>query len=380
MNRIQQYVIEHQDEILEDIKYIVKADSPSNEKELMDSCGQRIQQLFNRYFGYSAEEVKEKVYGNHLRFEYGEGNRQILLLTHFDTVWDAGELSLIEEGNKVYGPGILDMKSGLVQAIWAIKALKELNIKLNKKIVMLCTSDEEIGSPSSKKLIEREALKSEAAFVMEPPVATNGALKTGRKGTSKYFIEVIGKGSHAGNYHQKGISAIREVAKQILYLESLTDYDKGTTVNVGVVKGGGKLNVVPDKATIGIDVRAKTEEEQKRIHQLVTGLKPQTEGVKLKIKGGINRPPMERGKATHKLFKLAQEAASGIGVHLVEAAVGGASDGNLTAHLGIPTLDGLGAMGNGIHEKNEHIVIDEIPNRTVILSLLLMKSCSEEAV
>ncbi|MFC4411472.1 M20 family metallopeptidase [Chungangia koreensis] len=376
MHEIHDYIFEHQKEILKDIKYIVKADSPSREKELMDSCAQRIQQLFIRYFGYPAEVVKETLYGNHLRFEYGEGDRQILLLTHFDTVWDAGELTVKEDGNRIYGPGILDMKSGLVQAIWAIKSFHDLGINLNKRIVMLCTSDEEIGSPSSKKLIEQEALNSDAAFVMEPPVTSSGALKTGRKGTSKYTIEVNGRASHAGNHHKKGISAIREIAKQILYVESLTDYDKGTTVNVGAIKGGGKLNVVPDKATIGIDIRAKTVEEQKRIHQLIMGLKPQTEGIVLNVKGGINRPPMERGKATFKLFKLAQEAAAGLGVHLVEAAVGGASDGNLTAHLGIPTLDGLGAMGSGIHERSEHIVVDEIPNRTAILSMLLLKTSS----
>ncbi|MFD1851135.1 M20 family metallopeptidase [Oceanobacillus bengalensis] len=371
MDRIKEYIVQHKDQILADIRYIVEAESPSNNKKLTDACGRRIQDLFRRYFNYQAAEIVEEKYGNHLRFEYGTGKETILLLSHFDTVWNKGDLIFKVEENKVYGPGVLDMKGGLIQAIWAIKALVDLEIPLNKRIVFLCTSDEEVGSPSSKHVIEMEAKISNYALVMEPPVVGSGALKTGRKGSSRYFIDIKGKAAHAGNNHKDGISAIKEAAEQIVFLESLTDYKKGTTINVGSVKGGGKLNVVPDTATIGINIRVKTNEEQKRIDRIVKSLAPHQEGLTLKVRGGMNRPPMNRNKEGAKLFKLARKVARDLDMDLKEAYVGGGSDGNLTANMGVPTLDGLGAVGKGIHAKNEHILINEIPNRTALLCKLI---------
>ena len=371
MDQIKKYMLDNQEYILEDIQYLVESDSPSNHKQLADICNQKIQDLFQRHFGYKAEEIGQENYGNHLRFEFGAGEETILLLSHFDTVWNEGDLAFKVEGDKVFGPGILDMKGGLVQAIWALKALQDLHIPLSKKVVFLCTSDEEIGSPSSKKMIEKEAKTSDFALVTEPPVAESGALKTGRKGTSRYYVDIEGQAAHAGNNHEDGISAIKEAAQQIVYLESLTDYETGTTINVGSVQGGGKLNVVSDAATFGIDVRVKSKEEQQRLDKIIKGLKPHTEGITLKISGGINRPPMNRNDKTSELFTIAKRVAKDLGIDLQEAYVGGGSDGNFTANLGVPTLDGLGAVGKGIHARNEHILASKIPTRTALLCKLM---------
>ncbi len=371
MDQLKKYMLENKEHILGDIQYLVESDSPSNNKQLADICSQKIQHLFQRYFGYKAEEIEQENHGNHLRFEFGTGEDTILLLSHYDTVWNEGDLAFKVEGDKVFGPGILDMKGGLVQAIWTLKALQDLQIPLAKKVVFLCTSDEEIGSPSSREIIEKEAKNSDFALVTEPPVAESGALKTGRKGTSRYFVVIEGKAAHAGNNHEDGISAIKEAAQQIVYLESLTDYDTGTTINVGSVTGGGKLNVVADSSSFGIDVRVKSREEQQRLDQIIKGLKPHTEGITLTVRGGINRPPMNRNDKTGELFTIAKRVAKDLGMDLKEAYVGGGSDGNFTANLGVPTLDGLGVAGEGIHARNEHIVASEIPNRTALLCKLI---------
>ncbi|WHX26531.1 M20 family metallopeptidase [Virgibacillus halodenitrificans] len=371
MDHIKKYMEVNQQRILEDIKLLVESDSPSINKELTDKCKANIQLLFQRYFGYKATEIKQQKYGDHLRFEFGDGEETLLLLSHFDTVWDKGDLKYKVKGNKVYGPGILDMKAGLVQAIWALKASKDLGLSLNKKIVFLCTSDEELGSPTSKLLIEKEALNSKVVLVTEPPVAETGALKTARKGSSRYMVDIKGKAAHAGNHHRDGRSAIKEAAHLIIYLEELTNYTTGTTVNVGTVKGGGKLNVVPDSATFGVNVRVKTMKEQKRLDQLIRHLEPRTEGVTLKVKGKMNRPPMVRSNRTGKLFHVAKHIAKDLDFDLEEASVGGGSDGNFTANLGVPTLDGLGAVGEGIHARNEHILASEIPERATLLCKLI---------
>ncbi|WP_077358493.1 M20 family metallopeptidase [Virgibacillus halodenitrificans] len=371
MDHIKKYMEVNQKRILEDIKLLVESDSPSINKELTDKCKANIQLLFQRYFEYKATEIKQQKYGDHLRFEFGDGEETLLLLSHFDTVWDKGDLRYKVKGNKVYGPGILDMKAGLVQAIWALKACKDLGLSLNKKIVFLCTSDEELGSPTSKMLIEKEALNSKVVLVTEPPVTETGALKTARKGSSRYVIDIKGKAAHAGNHHRDGRSAIKEAAHLIIYLEELTNYTTGTTVNVGTVKGGGKLNVVPDSATVGVNVRVKTMKEQKRLDQLIRHLEPRTEGVTLKVKGKMNRPPMVRSNRTVKLFHVAKHIAKDLDFDLEEASVGGGSDGNFTANLGVPTLDGLGAVGEGIHARNEHILASEIPERATLLCKLI---------
>lgn len=364
---------ENKDEIIEDIKYLVETDSPTGNKTLADECKERIQRLLKTYFGYEAEEIEQKEYGNHLRFEYGKGNETILILSHYDTVWDKGTLPLVEIEDKIYGPGILDMKGGLVQTIWALKTIEDLKLPLDKRIVFLCTSDEEVGSPSSEELITDEAMNSAAVLVTEPPVVGTKALKSGRKGSSRYYVDIYGRAAHSGNNHEEGINAIKEAAQHIVKLESLTNYGKGTTINVGSIEGGGKLNVVPDHARFGVNVRVETEEEQSRIDDYMKHLSPYTEGIKIEVSGGINRPPMIKDENTIALLTIAQEAAEEIEMDDIgDAFVGGGSDANFTANLGVPTLDGLGAVGAGIHAPNEHIIADEVPERASFLCRLIL--------
>ncbi|MFM1652079.1 M20 family metallopeptidase [Brevibacillus sp. B_LB10_24] len=373
MADILSYLQENQQHILADLETVVKAESPSNVKEQVDRCGTVLQSLFQSRLGVDDEVIPQTKTGNHLRFAYGEGDSQILITTHFDTVWDVGRLNYRVEGNKAYGPGIFDMKGGIIQSLWALKACRDLGIPLKHKVVFLCTSDEEIGSGTSRELIEQEALKSRAVLVPEPAVAETGALKTARKGVGNFTIKLKGRASHAGNHHEDGISAVDEMARQILFLHSLTDYSKGTTLNVGIAHGGNRVNVVAEQAELHVDLRVTSLAEAERISSLVTAAKPHREGIIMTVEGGIERPPMERTEGTERLFNLAQEAAKELGFALTETAVGGGSDGNFTSALGIPTLDGLGAVGDGPHAEYEHVLIDQLPVRAALFAKLLTR-------
>ncbi len=231
MDKVLRYLKTNQQDILEDLAHVVGWESPSHDKDRVDHCGKGLQALFQKHLGLKAEVIPQTETGNHLRFSYGSGDPQVLILTHFDTVWDVGRLSYQVKGNQAYGPGILDMKGGIVQALWGIKACRELELPLDKKIVFLCTSDEEMGSGTSRSLIEEEASKSEAVLIPEPSVAHTWALKTSRKGNGIFKMRIKGKASHSGNHHAEGISAVEEMAHQILFLHSLTDYTLGTTIN-----------------------------------------------------------------------------------------------------------------------------------------------------
>lgn len=373
MSTILNYLRENQINMLQSLEKFVKAESPSTKKDLVDRCGETLQELFLEHLGLQGEIFPQSNVGNHMKFTYGEGDDQILIVGHFDTVWDQGRLPYRIEGNRAYGPGIFDMKGGVIQSLWAIKALKDLGIRINKKIVFLCNSDEEIGSRTSRKLIENEARKSKAVFIPEPPVANSGALKTSRKGVGIYKIKVKGVASHAGNHHDLGISAIEELAHQIIALHSYTNYEKGTTVNVGVIKGGTRGNVVADEAEAEIDFRVTTQEEANRLEQFIRNLQPKLKGTSLEMVGDLNRPPMQRTAAIGEMFENAREIASSLGFDLTEAAAGGGSDGNFTAALGIPTLDGLGALGDGPHAEYEHVIIDSLPLRSALVAHLLTR-------
>lgn len=371
-----EYFLRNEEEIIDDIKDLVMAESPSLKKELADQCKEVLQGLFKSYFGKKAQEMVMENVGNHLKFTYGAGNGQVLLVGHYDTVWEPGALEYREVSDKIYGPGILDMKASLISAIWFLKYVDDFNISLKKKIVFFINSDEEIGSTTSRPYLEAEAAKSTAAFILEPPVAGTGDLKTARKGTSKYLLTLQGTAAHAGNNPQEGVSAIKEAAKQILDIEGLTDYDKGTTLNVGMIQGGGKLNVVPNEAHLGVDVRAATKEEQQKIDDYFDHLAPHDERVEIEVEGGINRPPMERTRQTAQLFEVAKEEAQELGVSLREAKVGGGSDGNFTAPL-VRTLDGLGLVGDGIHAEHEHIEKAHIAERFALLTKTVLEVLEE---
>ncbi|MFC7392292.1 M20 family metallopeptidase [Scopulibacillus cellulosilyticus] len=372
MDRMLDYLQKNKNNILSDLEKLVRAESPSDDKKHVDRCGAVLRELFQKHLNIEAEVISQEKAGNDLRFTYGEGESQILILAHFDTVWDVGRLSFHVEDGKAYGPGILDMKGGIIQSLWALKACRVLNLPLNKKIVFLCTSDEEVGSTASRELIEQEALKSEAVLVPEPAVAKSGALKTSRKGVGQFKIIIKGKASHAGNHPEDGISAVEEMAHQILYLHSLNDYEKGTTINAGITHGGSRVNVVAERAEIDVDARVSSMQEGERISHLIHDIKPHLKGTTVKVLGDIERPPMVKTKKTEQLFQIAQSCAKELGIQLKEEKVGGGSDGNFTSALGIPTLDGLGSVGEGPHAEYEHILIDQLPVRSALMAKLLV--------
>lgn len=357
------------------LKEIVEFESPSTDKKLNDKLGNWLCDLFIKLTCGRATIIPNEKCGNFLRGEWGTGDRQILILSHFDTVWPKGTILEnpfhIENGN-AFGPGVFDMKGGIIQGLFALHALQSLQIELDKKVVFLFTSDEEIGSPYSKPFIEKEAKKSDAVFVLEPALHEEGALKTARKGIAKFHLFIEGNPAHAGIEPEKGVSAIEEMAIQIQYLHSLTDLKRGTTVNVGIVHGGTSTNVIAAMAEAEIEVRVKTQEEFDRILPLIKYLKPTDERIKLQVTGGMTRPPLERTDDIAQLFKLAKAIAKKeLGMTLTEDETGGGSDGSLTAPI-TPTLDGLGAVGDGAHAHHEHLIISEMPKRSALLAKLLL--------
>lgn len=299
--------------------------------------------------------------------------KPILLIGHHDTVWPKGTLARmpfqIREG-RAYGPGILDMKAGIVLGLAAVRALQALRLEPLSPVRLFLNPEEETGSEAFRREIEREAKAARAVLVLEP-AAKGGALKTARKGVGEFHLSVQGRSAHAGIDPGAGINAIGELARQILQLERFAEPRRGITLNTGVIEGGTRSNVVPEFARATIDVRIARGSDQDRIEKKVRGLKPHHPGARLKIVGGINRPPMERAMA-EDLFGKAGSVAKGLGIEIKEAASGGGSDGNFSAALGIPTLDGLGGVGGGSHAAYEHVIIRELPRRAALLASLLV--------
>lgn len=344
---------------------MVSMESPSFDKPLTDKFVQFVSEQFT---GGDVSIIPAEKFGNHLRVIYpGTAGNRILLLGHTDTVWPAGELAKRPfkiEGGRALGPGVFDMKSGIVLMLIALAVLKD------RPVTVLLTSDEEAGSPSSRELIESEASRCRAVLVLEPSLP-GGALKTARKGNGRFTLKAIGRAAHAGIEPQKGVNAIEELSHQILKLQKMTDIPRGTTVTVGLVQGGTRSNVVPAEAAAEVDVRVTSIEEAERVVASIRSLTPQLPEARLEIHGSMNRPPMERTGDTAKLFTLARTLAGQIGIDLKEEATGGASDGNFTAALGIPTLDGLGAVGGGAHAVHEWVEIESLPSRAAIVAGLV---------
>ncbi|KIL38375.1 peptidase [Gordoniibacillus kamchatkensis] len=373
---MKEHIASYVPELLQLLEESVNMDSPSRSKASGDTMADWYTRQFIRITGGSVERYKHPVAGDRLLCQAGDGPKQILLVGHYDTVWPLGEAERrpfrIEQG-KAYGPGVYDMKAGLLQAIFAIKALQDTGrFPEDKKVVLLINSDEEIGSPTSREWIEEAARQSAAAFVLEPPMEPSGALKTSRKGSGNYKLAVKGKSAHAGVSPQKGVSAIQELAQQIQKLHSWTHYARGSTVNVGVVHGGIGSNVVAEHAEAEIDVRVATNEEAERIEREIAALRPYHPDAELTVTGGMNRPPMVRTEAIASLYELARRLAqTELAAQLEETGTGGVSDGNFIAAVGTPTLDGLGARGDHAHSPLEYILIEEIPFRAALLALLI---------
>lgn len=372
MQTAHDYLQQHAALILDDIKRLVQAQSPSLNKAATDRCGQVLQAIVRERLGVEAQVCPQETLGDHLLFCVGEGPQITSILGHFDTVWEIDEIPMVEKDGKLYGPGVLDMKAGLIQAIWAVRAIAQTGGLAQHSIRIICPSDEELGSPSSRQWIEQHAAGSSRVLVAEPAVAQTNEAKIARKGTGRFEVRITGKAAHAGNNPEEGISAIQEMAHQILYLHSLNAPEVGTTVNVGVAKGGGKLNVVADEAVLGVDLRVTNMAEAERAVAAIRACKPHLAGAVVEVTGDIGRPPMEQTPQNLALFNQAQQAVKRLGFHLEGKAVGGGSDGNFTSAMGIATLDGLGATGVGIHARHEHIIVEDIPLRTAIIAEILL--------
>ncbi|MBV9171311.1 MAG: M20 family metallopeptidase [Chloroflexi bacterium] len=351
---------------------LVRIESPSDDRASLDRMAAALQELFGQFGRF---ECVDDGRGQNLRLRIGDGTDQhATALCHYDTVWPLGTLERIpfsvDEQGTARGPGCFDMKAGIVVLYFAINALHEAGAALKRPLSVLFTCDEEVGSPTSRALIEEAARGAAVAYVLESPLPA-GTLKTARKGTGDYFVRIEGRAAHAGVEPQKGISAIQELAHQVMALHALNDYEAGTTVNVGVVHGGTRPNVVAAAAEAHVDVRVQTLAEASRIDAAIRGLTSVLPGAVLRIDGGLNRPPMERSEAMAALFTTAREIAAGMGVDLAEGSTGGGSDGNFTAAIGTPTLDGLGAEGEGAHAAHEHVDTESLPRRAALVAGLL---------
>ena len=363
----------------EAIDALVSIESPTSDKAAVDRCGAEFRRIAAG-LGMRVRVEPRSEAGDHSVVEIGEGRPRILLVGHVDTVWPHGQIArmpLERKDGKLCGPGTLDMKVGVSMGLLATRAVFETARPATGTIAMLVTSDEETGSDSSRGLIEAEALASDAVLVLEPALA-GGPLKTSRKGIGQYQLAVTGVSAHAGVDPGKGVSAIRELARQIIAVEALHDLDRGVSVNVGVVSGGTRPNVVPEEAVAIVDVRAPTLDDAARIDAAFRALRPILPGAQLAVTGGFERPPMERSAGVIALYEHAQAAAAALGQTVAEGGTGGGSDGNLTAALGVPTLDGLGGVGDGAHALHEHVLLDTLMPRTALLAALIARLLSPE--
>ncbi|SDS35236.1 M20 family metallopeptidase [Microlunatus soli] len=359
------------DELIKDIEALVRLESPSDDLEAVGRSADLVAEIGERYLGSAPERVE--VDGRpHLVWRLGDGPRRVIVLAHHDTVWPIGSWGpdpwSFTDG-VIRGPGCFDMITGIVQALLGMRLLIEDGVSLDG-VTLLVTADEEVGSKTSRSLIESEAAGCRAAFVLEAS-GPGGALKIERKGTSDYQININGRAAHAGLEPEKGINAGVELAHQLLAINELGDSDLGTTVTPTVLSAGTTTNTVPAKAMIKVDCRVRSAAEQQRVDHDMHALQAVLPGAELIIEGGPNRPPLPASAAT-ALFDRAQQLATDAGLDPLQSmAVGGASDGNFTAGIGVPTLDGLGAVGGGAHADDEHVEADKIPARTALLALLI---------
>jgi glutamate carboxypeptidase len=339
----------------------------------MVNAAMALAERWAREQGARIKRHKQKEFGDVLELRFGPSRpkqKPILLLGHLDTVWPIGTLKKMpwrEADGRYWGPGVLDMKAGVVMALAALRTLREL--KSDRPVILLLNTEEEIGSPISRAITERLALESAAVFVLEP--AQGLAYKTARKGVGHYHVEVEGVGAHSGVDFERGHSAVLELAKLIQTISGFTNLTRKLTVNCGVIAGGTRSNVVASQAHTEVDVRIAKASDAAYVERLFRGLKVSDPHCTLSITGGINRPPMERKAGTIALFKKARSLAAEIGFVLEEAATGGGSDGNFTAALGVPTLDGMGAVGDGAHAAHESVVIEHLVQRAALLAAMI---------
>ena len=355
------------------LRELVELESPSHNKAALDRLGRHLAARFESLGGRINFHKQENA-GDHLQADFAGTGKPVLILGHMDTVWDVGTLAAMPfrlAKGRAFGPGSFDMKAGIAQAIYAIRALQKFDAGLPRAFTVLLVSDEEIGSRSSRPITEALAKKSAAVLVLEPAQGWKGALKTARKGVGVYHVRVEGKEAHSGLDPAKGASAVLELARQLLVIEKFSDRKCGITVNPGIARGGTRSNVVAGEAVAEVDARVTKLEDIAHLDKKIRSLKPFDRRCKVEVSGGIGRPPMERTMGVVALFKLARRLARELGWELEEAAVGGGSDGNFTAALGVPTLDGLGAVGEGAHARHESVAIADMPLRSALLARLI---------
>jgi len=360
--------------VLETTRALACLESPTSDKMAVDRCGEELA-LRLRAIGGAVTRLRQSDVGDHLRAEFGSGASQVLLIGHFDTVWPLGQIERmpveIRDGC-LFGPGVLDMKGGIALGMLAVRALTEV-APLADRLVMLWTTDEERGSGTSRSAIEEEARRSRAVFVLEPALV-GGGVKTTRKGCGEFHLTVHGVAAHAGVDPDKGASAVHELAYQIVDLQRVRDMAPGVSLNIGMINGGTRPNVVAEEAHATIDVRVTTSEEATRVAAAVRQRVPTIPGTRVEVTGGFDRPPLERTDAVARLYDSARGIAARLGYDLQEGGTGGGSDGNFTAALGIPTLDGLGAVGAGPHALHEHIEVDGLSWRAALLAGLIAET------
>jgi glutamate carboxypeptidase len=365
---------QHEGEMMSLLRRMVEIESPSDDKAAVDSMGTFLAQVFER-LGGKVTFYPQKEAGNHLKAEFGgNAGKPVLLLGHFDTVWPMGTLAKMPfrmEAGRAFGPGVYDMKAGIAMMIFALRALKAAGADENRPITILLDTDEEVGSTTGRPVVEATAKDCEAVLVLEPSQGPQGHLKTSRKGVGDVIIRVRGRASHSGVDFEKGHSAIVELARQLLEIVKFTDPSRGITVNPGVIQGGTRSNVVAAEAWAEVDLRVVHATDAPLLEQKFAALKPFDPECSIELSGGMNRPPMERTEGTVRLFGIAREIGQSIAMTLGESSTGGGSDGNFTSALGIPTLDGLGALGEGAHASNESVVIEELSLRAALLAALL---------
>jgi glutamate carboxypeptidase len=360
-------------QMISDLRMWVETESPTSDKESVDRFGRIVARKLAD-IGMSIESKEDENRGNHLIARWGSRHGQLLLIGHLDTVWELGTLQRMpceidEETGR--GPGIFDMKGGLLIALYALSLIRER--RLDKyPITFLATSDEEEGSESSRQLIEQEARSARAAFILEP-AGPNNSLKTKRRGVGRFTVETHGRAAHAGVEPEKGVNAIAELSHQILELQSWNRLREGISVNAGLIHGGTRANVIPERAEAVIDVRCDTMEDVKWLTDRFSGLSPKNPDARLTVTGGVERPPLERTDKVLMLYDQAYKIGQVMDYELSEFWTGGGSDGNLTAAMGVPTLDGLGVEGGGAHALNEHILTPSLTKRAALLYHLILR-------
>jgi glutamate carboxypeptidase len=375
MSKILEHFEGRKEQIVRQITQLVEIESPSRDASGVSAVADWLESRLEKVPGITTtERIPAEGYGEHVVFRAFEGDaKAALMMGHIDTVHPRGTKEYNPtrtEDGRLYGCGVFDMKASVVLMIEAVRAITELGLQPKRPVNILLSCDEEIGSPTGRPIVEREAARAAFALVCEP--SANGAAKTGRKGTAGYKLVAHGIPAHAGLEPEKGASAILEIARQIGFLHGLNDLSTGTTVNVCVMHGGTTTNVIPSLAECDVDVRFTSMAEAERIDSAIRSLKSHDERVRLEIQGAINRPPLERTEAVAAIFEKARRIASGMGYELAETQVGGASDGNFVGAMGVPVLDGLGVKGDGAHTLREHIEVDDLPFRAALLTELLL--------